>query len=144
MLLFLPLPSDFLYILTVRVSKRVTKSNRAAPRRAAPRHVTSRRATDGTESCRPLSRRAPVRSGVQVDSLTGRVTTVGRSLRRPRCFYVLRGNAEHGRDVASLVFEVDSNAVLFNHARINNWQQAHVEFRTAASAVLHRRAVLRG
>jgi hypothetical protein len=35
--------------------------------------------------------------------------------------------------VARIVFVVDGNAVLFNRARINNWQQAHVDFRTAAS-----------
>lgn len=29
--------------------------------------------------------------------------------------------------VVRIVFVVDSNAVLFNHVRINNWQQAHVD-----------------
>lgn len=46
-------------------------------------------------------------------------------------FYAER---ERGRDVARIVFAVDGNAVLFNRARINNWQQAHVDFRTVASA----------
>lgn len=46
-------------------------------------------------------------------------------------FYAVR---ERGREVATIVFAVDGNAVLFNRARINNWQQAHVDFRTAASA----------
>jgi len=34
---------------------------------------------------------------------------------------------------------VDGNAVLFNRVRINNWQQAHVDFRTAARAQLRMR-----
>lgn len=47
-------------------------------------------------------------------------------------FYAVR-ERERGRDVARIVFVVDGNAVLFNRARINNWQQAHVDFRTAAN-----------
>lgn len=34
-----------------------------------------------------------------------------------------------------IVFLVDSNAVLFKRARINNWQQPHVDFRTTANVV---------
>lgn len=35
--------------------------------------------------------------------------------------------------VIRIVFVVDSNAVLFNRVRINNWQQAHVDSCTTAN-----------
>jgi len=95
-------------------------------RGADPLHLdsTCQRYLDDANA-RPLAR-SPTKSPD-----TGCLETRTRTTFIGRRFYAER---ERDRDVARIVFVVDGNAVLFNRARINNWQQAHVDFRTVANA----------
>jgi len=129
--------------------------SRSVPLRAAPLCVALRCVTETQTGCRDRVSSVSLASRTSglLRGYGGRIVEHFRrnNDRRSNLTAVLdvftpyAGTPSAGRDVAKLyVFVVDSNAVLFNRARINNWQQAHVEFRTAASAVLRRRDTRHG